>query len=113
MNAALETRNTNEDFDFVLEKDILYFRTGHHGLVSFHGKNFNVKRRLSTEQLHQIIADGIFLQVNTDCFANLNKINSIKDKRIYFEINNPDSKTIPISRLRLYRLKNLQLKIIE
>jgi hypothetical protein len=111
MNAALETRNTNEDFDFVLEKDILYFRMGHHGLVSFHGKNFNIKRRLSTEQLHQIIADGAFFKVNTDCFANLKKINAIKDNRIYFEFNNPDSKTIPISRFRHYRLKDLQLKI--
>jgi hypothetical protein len=110
MNAALETRNATEDFSFVLEQDILYFRTGHHGLVSFHGKNFNVKRRLSKEQLYQIISDGAFFKVNTDCFANLDKIKAIKDNRIYFEFNNPDSKTISISRLRHNRLKDLQIK---
>jgi hypothetical protein len=111
MNAALETRVINEDFDFELEREILYFRMGHHGLVSFHGKNFNVKRRLSAEQLQQIIADGAFFKVNADCYANLNKIKVIKDNRIYFISSSTDTtKSVSISRLKHYRLKEILLK---
>jgi DNA-binding LytR/AlgR family response regulator len=105
MNAALENRNVVEDF--VLEKDILYYRTGSHGLVSFHGKNFNVRRRLSTEQLQKIIAEGTFYKVNNDCYVNIMKIQTIKDSRVYFESHNPDAKCVPVSRLKHFRLKEL------
>ncbi|QGQ99854.1 hypothetical protein EHS13_35805 [Paenibacillus psychroresistens] len=105
MNAALEYRNVVEDF--VLEKDILYYRTGSHGLVSFHGKNFNVRRRLSTEQLQKILAEGIFYKVNTDCYVNILKIETIKDSRVYFEYHNPDAKCVPVSRNKNFRLKEL------
>ena len=104
MNAALENRNVVEDF--VLEKDILYYRIGSHGLVSFHGKNFNVRRRLSREQLQKIIAEGIFYKVNTDCYVNILKIETIKDSRVYFDSHNPDAKCVPVSRHK-NRLKEL------
>jgi hypothetical protein len=106
MNVALETRNLYEDF--VLEKDILYYRTGGHGLVSFHGKNFNVKRRLSAEQLQKIIAEGTFYKVNDDCYVNIMKIQAIKDSRVYFEaFNSDDAKCVPVSKHKHFRLKEL------
>ncbi|MEX2461646.1 MAG: LytTR family transcriptional regulator DNA-binding domain-containing protein [Paenibacillaceae bacterium] len=105
MNAALETRNMYEDF--VLEKDILYFRTGHHGLVSFHGKNFNVRRKLSTEQLQKILVEDNFYKVNTDCYVNIMKVKTIQDNRVYFESLDLDAKSVPIDRLKHHRLKVL------
>jgi DNA-binding LytR/AlgR family response regulator len=106
MNVALENRNMYEDF--VLEQDILYYRTGHHGLVSFHGKNFNVRRRLSSEQLQNILSEGTFYKVNTDCYVNIMKIQAIKDSRVYFESYDPDdAKCVPVSRHKHFRLKEL------
>src|ERR1700730_11788304 len=106
MNVALETRNLYEDF--VLEKDILYYRTGHRGLVSFHGKSFNVRRRLSAEQLQKILSDGPFYKVNIDCYVNIMKIQAIKDSHVYFESYDPDDvKCVPVSRHKHFRLKEL------
>ena len=105
MNAALEPRNMYEDF--VLEEDILYYRIGRHGLVSFHGKNFNVRRRLSTEQLQKITADNNFYKVNADCYVNIMKVTTIQDSRVYFESTGMDAKCIPIDRLKHHRLKEL------
>ena len=42
MKHVSESRNMYEDF--VVETDILFFKTGSHGLVSFHGRNYNIKR---------------------------------------------------------------------
>jgi hypothetical protein len=103
MNVTLEGRNTYEDF--ILEKDILYFRIGDRGLVSFHGKNFNVKRRISTEQLQPMMSSSAFFKVNTNCFANLNKVEMIQDSRVYFEPKNLDSKSVSITKLRQSQLK--------
>jgi DNA-binding LytR/AlgR family response regulator len=105
MNAALEQRNMVEDF--ILEKDILYYRTGQHHLVSFHGKNFNVRRRLSTEQLQKMIAEGTFYKVNNDCYVNIGKVKTIQDNRVYFESLSSDAKFVPIDRLKNHRLKEL------
>jgi hypothetical protein len=105
MNVTLETRNMYEDF--VLEMDILYFRTGNHGLVSFHGRNFNVRRRLTQEQLQKMVTEGTFFKVNNDCYVNLTKINTIKDGRVYFEPYSPDAKCVTISKPKQFRLKEL------
>jgi DNA-binding LytR/AlgR family response regulator len=109
MNVAFENRSLYEEFE--LEKDILYFRTGHHELVSFHGINFNVRRRITKEQLPKTIAEGAFFKVNHDCFVNIKKINTIKDGHVYFESHDADSKCVPISKLKLHRLKELMLQL--
>jgi hypothetical protein len=103
MNVALETRNTYDDF--TLEKDILYFRVGDHGMVSFHGKNFNVKKRMSTDQFTQLIADVTFFKVNTDCYANIKKVDSIQEGKVCFISHTPESKSVMITKLRQNRLK--------
>jgi len=112
MNAALETRSKYEDF--VLEEDILYYRMGHHGLVSFHGNNFNVRRRLSTEQLQKITADASFYKVNADCYVNISKVRTVQDSKVYFESVSMDAKCIPIDRLKHSRLKEkLQKQLVH
>jgi hypothetical protein len=103
MNVALENRNTYDDF--VLEKDILYFRVGDHGIVSFHGKNYNVKKRMSTDQFTKLISDAAFFKVNTDCYANIKKVDSIQEGKVCFHSNTPESKSVMITKLRQNRLK--------
>jgi hypothetical protein len=105
MNVALETMSTYEDF--VLEKDILYFRVGDHGLVSFHGKNFNVKRRVATDQLNKMVVNSNFFKVNTDCYSNIRKIDLISDGKVFFNPRTPDTKSIVVTALRQPSLKEL------
>jgi hypothetical protein len=105
MNVALEARNSYEDF--VLEKDIMYFRIGEHGLVSFHGKNYHIKKRMSTEQIQDITSDSSFFKVNTDCYVNTRKIILIQDGKVFFEIKGAESKLVSITKLRQHRLKEI------
>ncbi|OCT15019.1 hypothetical protein A8709_12935 [Paenibacillus pectinilyticus] len=105
MNVALEVYNTYEDF--ILEKDIMYFRIGEHGLVSFHGKNYHVKKRLNTEQIQNMTSDSVFFKVNTDCYVNTKKIQHIQDGKVYFEARISDSKFTTITKLRQHRLKEI------
>jgi hypothetical protein len=105
MDVALETMSTYEDF--VLEKDILYFRVGDHGLVSFHGKNFNLKRRVATDQLNKMIVNSSFFKVNMDSYANINKIYLIADGKVFFNPRTPDTKSIVVTALRQASLKEL------
>jgi hypothetical protein len=105
MTVALETRNSYENF--VLEKDIMYFRVGEHGLVSFHGKNFHIKKRMSTEQIIEITTGGAFFKVNTDCYVNTHKIVQIQDGKVFFEVKGADSKYTSVTKLRQYRLKEI------
>ncbi|OPH48478.1 hypothetical protein BC351_08395 [Paenibacillus ferrarius] len=105
MNVALETRNSYEDF--VLEKDIMYFRVGEHGLVSFHGKNYHIKKRMSTDQIHEITSNSSFFKVNTDCYVNTRKIIQIQDGKVFFEVKGADSKFASITKLRQHRLKEI------
>jgi hypothetical protein len=103
MNVALENRSVYDNF--VLEKDILYFRVGDHGMVSFHGKNFNVKKRMPTEQFTKLIADASFFKVNTDCYVNIKKVETIHEGKVCFHSQSSDSKHVMITKLRQSRLK--------
>jgi hypothetical protein len=105
MNVALENRNIYEDF--VMEKDILYFRVGDQGLVSFHGKNFNLKKRVSTEQMSKLVEDDFFFKANTDCYVNLKKVEGVRDNKVIFNQRDADSKHVIITKLREIRLKGL------
>lgn len=110
MSVALEVKNTYEDF--ILEKDIMYFRVGEHGLVSFHGKNYHIKKRMNTEQIQDMTSDNSFFKVNTDCYVNTRKIQHIQDGKVFFEVRGSESKFTSITKLRQHRLKELvqQLK---
>jgi hypothetical protein len=78
----LEARNVYEDFE--VETDILFFKVGDHDLVIFHGRNYNIKKRLSAEQLNRLLSNSCYYHVNGGCYVNLNKISSIEDDCIYF-----------------------------
>lgn len=102
MNLAQESSNTYRDFD--LEKDILFFKVGQRGLVSFHGKNFNVTKRMSSEQLQRIVKNTLFLKVNTECYANLQKIATVSKGKVLFETLSHLHKSVAITKLRQYAL---------
>ncbi len=105
MSLATESMNTYEEFQ--LEKDILFFRVGQHGLVSFHGRNFNIKKRISSDELIRMIEQPVFFKVNTDCYANLRKIEAVSDGQVYFSATDRIVKHVPITKLRQHNLQHI------
>lgn len=83
MTVALQQKNVYEDFD--PKTDTLFFKVGTHGLISFHGRNYNIKKRMSAEERNQLIADTrTFFKVSSDCYVNIRNISSMGDAYIFF-----------------------------
>jgi hypothetical protein len=60
---------------------------------------------MSSDQLGSMMSSSDFFKVNTDCFANLKKVQMIQDNRVYFGPKNEDSKSVSITKLRQNQLK--------
>ncbi len=105
VNATLSERNIYEDFD--LDADILYFRTGTQGLVSFHGRNYNIKKRMTAEQLQELIHHQGFYAVGGGCYININKIKTIDSGNIYFDSDIADSRQMAVNRRKQYVIQQL------
>jgi len=105
VSTALETKNVYENFE--LETDILFFKIGAHGLVSFHGRNYNIRKRMSTEQLSTLTAHTGYFQIKSDCYVNVSKISSIEDDQLFFGQKSGDAKVIPISRRKQQLIREL------
>lgn len=105
MNLALSERNVYEDFD--LESDVLYFKVGIQGLVSFHGRNYNIKKRMTAELITQLIGKSSFYQISSNCYINLGKIKSISGGTIYFGTDCSESKQLTVNRRKQYVIQQL------
>jgi transcriptional regulator CtsR len=105
VNATLSERNIYEDFD--LEADILYFRTGAQGLVSFHGRNYNIKKRMTAEQLQALISNQGFYAIGGSCYINIGKIKTIDSGTIYFDSEITDSRQMTVNRRKQYVIQQL------
>ncbi|WP_168123184.1 LytTR family transcriptional regulator DNA-binding domain-containing protein [Paenibacillus sp. HB172176] len=105
MNVALEDRNVYENFD--TESDVLYFKVGMQGLVSFHGKNYNRKKRMSTEEMQKLTQQSNYFQIKSNCYVNLAKIKSVADGTVYFGSEHSDAKQLPINRRKQYVIEQL------
>lgn len=110
MNVLLDERNVYEDFD--MENNVLYFKIGVQGLVSFHGRNYNRKKRMTAEEIQTLTTNAAFYPINSHCYINLAKIKSVSGGTVYFGSENSfDSKHLPVNRRKqaLIEQKFLQL----
>ncbi|QAY68068.1 hypothetical protein [Paenibacillus protaetiae] len=82
MNTTLRGTDLYERFD--LETDILYFRIGSLGLVSFHGKNYNLKKRMTPDQVKKLTKEKGYYPIGSNCYVNIGKIKSFTRGVIYF-----------------------------
>ncbi len=105
VNVALKDRNMYEDFE--LESDILYFKTGVQDLVSFHGRNYNIKKRMTSDQLNQLISNSNFFQISSNCYINISKIKSIASGTIYFGEDTTDAKRVSVNRRKQSMIQQL------
>ncbi|WP_020620086.1 LytTR family transcriptional regulator DNA-binding domain-containing protein [Paenibacillus daejeonensis] len=101
---AVQSRNVYEDFE--VEKDILFFKLGSHGQVSFHGQNYNIKKRMSADELQALTRHASFVQIKSDCYVNTSKVSSIEDDQLYFGAK--DAKSLPVSRRQQQLVRNHQ-----
>ncbi|MDQ6421203.1 LytTR family transcriptional regulator DNA-binding domain-containing protein [Paenibacillus sp. LHD-117] len=105
MSVALNERNVYENFD--QESDVLYFKLGSQGLVSFHGRNYNRKKRMTAEELRSLTNEKNYFQISSDCFINLSKIRSISDGTVYFGSQNSDAKQLHVNRRKQYAIEQV------
>lgn len=101
MNVAMQAKNVYEDFD--PKADTLFFKVGTHGLISFHGRNYNIKKRMSADERNQLIADtGTFFRVSSDCYVNIRNISSMGQAHIFF---GDSSKRVSCSQRKLQMIR--------
>lgn len=105
---ALNERRYFTDFD--LDREILFFKMGSDGLVSFHGYKFNRKLQLSHAELHDLLQHEGYFPISATCFINLHKIKAVVSGMVYFGGEYSDSKMIPISKRTEMKLKHLMMK---
>jgi len=94
MNGAMQDKNVYEDFE--PSEDTLFFKVDRmHDLVSFHGRNYNIKKRLSADERKRLIANGEFFRLDSKCYVNAGKISGMESDAICFGDTN---KRIPCSK---------------
>jgi hypothetical protein len=105
MNVALEERNVYENFDS--ESDVLYFKIGSQGLVSFHGRNYNRKKKMTAEEIQKLTSSRNYYPVSSNCYINISKVKTISDGTIYFGSAHSDSKQLPVNRRKQFEIGKL------
>lgn len=105
MNLPLRETDLYEKFD--LERDIFYFRVGSFGLVSFHGKNYNLKKRLTPDQLKKLTKEKSFCPIGSNCYVNIGKINSFTGGIVYFGPAYRETKHLPVPWWKQAQLQQL------
>ena len=108
LNKALNERRNFTDFD--LDKEILFFKVGSDGLVSFHGYTFNRKLQLSNTELKELRHRVAYYPISSNCYINVHKIKAIVSGMVYFGGEYSDAKMIPISKRTEMKLKHLIVK---
>ncbi|MCU6712952.1 hypothetical protein M6D81_30050 [Paenibacillus sp. J5C_2022] len=108
MNAAtvvLNERNIYKDFD--LEKDVLYFKIGVQGLVSFHGPYYNRKIRMTADEIRQLTEKINYFQISSNCYINISGIRSIENGTVCFGTASSDTKRLSVNRRKQFVIEQL------
>lgn len=103
MNGAKREKDMYEDFE--PSADTLFFKVDRsHDLVSFHGRNYNIKKRLTADERKKLIADGTFFRLDANCYVNTKKIRGMETGAIIFD---DTTKRIPCPRKKQQKLLDM------
>lgn len=105
MSKAPRLPHLYEDFEPMTQS--LFFKLGTKGVVSFHGKNYNISFRMEKDKINQLLNEGPFVQVQSNCYVNVRKIRNVSNDTIYFADDRCDSKTLHISRRKQHQLEKI------
>lgn len=103
MNLAEARKDMYEQFE--PKQDALFFKVGRPGMISFHGKNYNIKKRMTPDESNKLIKDVTFVKIATDVYVNVGKVTSIKNDCLCFDGNG--DKQVPVSKQNLQVIKKL------
>lgn len=95
MTVAVMERDVFEDFE--PSTDAYFFKVGTCGLVSFYGRNYTIKKRLSAEEQEALLSHPSFMRVAHQCYANKDKITALQNQMIFFEDKESYPKFLSIS----------------
>jgi len=109
LSVALNERTMCEDFD--LEQEVLFFKVGAEGLVSFHGNNYSRKVQMSNSELKLLVNSAGYYRLSSNCYINVAKIKSIASGTIYFGGDYSSSKMIPVSKRTQVKIKHFCSKL--
>jgi len=109
LSVALNERTMYKDFD--LEQEILFFKVGAEGLVSFHGSNYSRKVLLSASELKHLLNSSGYFRLSSSCYINVAKIKSIASGTISFGGDSTSSKMIPVSKRTQMKIEQLYSKV--
>jgi DNA-binding LytR/AlgR family response regulator len=105
MNLAVVEKDMYEEFE--PKKDSLFFKVGEQGLISFHGSNYNIKKRVSTLEKKNLLSDDAFLRITGNCYVNVEKVTTIINDCLYFGETTNGSKSLPVSKRQQEIIKQL------
>lgn len=95
MTVAILERDVFEDFEPVT--DAYFFKIGSFGLISFYGRNYTIKKRLSAEEQQTLLSQPNFMRVAHQCYVNKDKITTLHNQMILFEDKESYPKSLTIS----------------
>lgn len=96
--------------DFEPSEDTFFFKTGSGGVISFHGRNYNITKRLSAEQKLNLIRNSAFVRISSNCYVNVNKISCLEKDTIRFVEQVSGSKIISVP---IWKKSTLQQRLSE
>lgn len=105
MIVASENKDIYEDFE--PGRDTFFFKLGSGGLISFHGRNYNIRKQLSAEQRESLIANSSFMRITSNCYVNVDKISSVEKDGIRFTDHTAGSKIVSVPRWKKQSLYQL------
>ncbi|MBB6671405.1 LytTR family transcriptional regulator DNA-binding domain-containing protein [Cohnella nanjingensis] len=83
---------------FEPRSDAYFFRVGAHGLVCFHGRNYNIKKRMSADETTLLTQDAAFVRISSDCYVNVSSVLEIAEDCICFGEGPGLNNRLPVSR---------------
>ncbi|WP_223066712.1 hypothetical protein [Paenibacillus caui] len=108
MNVAYLEKDVYADFDPAA--DAYFFKIGSSGMISFYGRNYTIKKRLSADEQSALLSHPSFLRVTYQCYANKDKISAMENLMILFKDKESYPKTLNVSPwLQRYVKKQLSL----
>lgn len=103
-----EQKDIYEDFE--PGRDTFFFKIGSGGLISFHGRNYNIRKKVSAEQRENLIRNSAFLRISSNCYVNIDKISSVEKDHIRFIEHTSGSKIISVPR---WKKQSLYQRLFE
>lgn len=85
--------------------DAFFFKVGGQGQVIFHGRNYIIKKRLTSQETSALIAQPNFVRAASNIYVNVNKITSFEGNVLHFRDDFAYPRTISVSKRILEQIK--------